>query len=307
MVNEVIDYLDCRKEGVYVDATTGDGGHAEAICQVLPPPGSLVGIDWDQEALDRAMVRLSAYQDQVVLVSDSYVNLENVLEGLGHQQVDGILIDLGASTLQLMDPKRGFSFHREGKLDMRMDRRQQKTAADIINRFTVDQLSEIFFRYSQERWSKRIAARIVREREHDGPFTDSKRLAETVKAAVPARYRRHGGHPARRTFQALRLAVNSELDNLAAVLPSAVRCLKPGGRLCIISYHSLEDRLVKRYFREKSGHCSCPPDIPCSCRKQAELSILTHKAVRPTEAEVNINPRSRSARLRAAVRVQVTI
>lgn len=307
MVNEVIDYLDCRKEGVFVDATTGDGGHAEAICQVLPPSGLLVGIDWDQEALDRAMVRLSAYKEQVVLVSDSYVNLEKVLESLGHRQVDGILIDLGASTLQLMDPKRGFSFHREGNLDMRMDRRQQKTAADIINRLTVDQLSEIFFRYGQERWSRRIAARIVREREQDGPFTDCKQLSETVKAAVPARYRRHGGHPARRTFQALRLAVNSELDNLAAVLPAAVRCLKSGGRLCIMSYHSLEDRLVKRYFREKSGHCSCPPDIPCSCLKQAELNILTYKAVRPTEAEVDINPRSRSARLRAAVRVQATI
>jgi 16S rRNA (cytosine1402-N4)-methyltransferase len=300
MEKEVLHYLDCQGGGIYVDATVGDGGHAEAILHNLSPAGRLIGLDWDNDALERCRARLSRFSDRVTLVHDSYTRLEEVLKEAGLPRVNGILIDLGASTLQLMDPERGFSFHQEGDLDMRMDRRRSLTAKNIVNEYSADQLAEIFFRFGEERWSRRIAARIVREREQEGPFTDSRKLAEAIKAAVPARYRRHGGHPSRRVFQALRLEVNQELDNITAVLPQAVNALVTGGRLCIISYHSLEDRLVKRYFREESRHCSCPPNRPCLCAGKAALTILTAKAIRPTENEVNSNPRARSARLRAA-------
>ena len=300
MEKEVLHYLGCKGGGVYVDATVGDGGHAEAILRNLSPAGRLIGLDWDDAALERSRARLSRFSDQVILVHDSYTRLEEVLKEIGYPGVDGILIDLGASTLQLMDPKRGFSFHWQGDLDMRMDRRRSLTAKEIVNEYSAEQLAEVFFRYSEERWSRRIAAGIVREREQKGPFADSRKLAEVVKEAVPARYRRQGGHPARKVFQALRLAVNQELDNIAVLLPQALNALAPGGRLCFISYHSLEDRLVKRFFREKAAYCSCPPNRPCVCDGKAALTVLTAKAIRPSEDEVSSNPRARSARLRAA-------
>jgi len=304
MEKEVLHHLDCRDDGIYVDATVGDGGHAEAICRSLEPGGKLIGLDWDEAALARAQDRLAGYSGQVKLVQADYAGLEAVLENEGISRVDGILIDLGASTLQLMDSKRGFSFHQKGDLDMRMDRRLPVTAKDLVNSCTAEELAEIFYKYGEERWSRRIAARIVQEREQVGPITDSACLAELVKEAIPARYRRSGGHPARRVFQALRLAVNRELDNLERFLPQAVRCLAPGGRLCVIAYHSLEDRLAKKFFRDQSGHCNCPPNMPCVCSKQAVLKVLTSKAVRPSEEEVTANPRARSARLRAAERLE---
>jgi len=329
MEKEVIGYLNCRPDGIYVDATLGDGGHAEAILRVLSAEGRLIGIDWDEAALERADMRLKNYKNRFIPIHADYTNLEEVLREAGYPRADGILIDLGASTLQLMDAERGFSFHHEGgilidlgastlqlmdaergfsfhhegDLDMRMDRRRSLTAKDIINRYTAEQLSEIFFRLGEERFSRRIAARIVSEREQKGEIENSRKLAEIVKEAVPARFRRKGGHPARRIFQSLRLAVNHELTNIAAVLPQAVNCLFRGGRLSVIAYHSLEDRLVKHFLREKSGHCSCPPNMPCICRENAELKVLTSKAVRPSEEEINSNPRARSARLRAAEKI----
>ena len=300
---EVLRYLNIRGEGIYVDATVGDGGHAEAIARHLSEGGRLIGIDWDDAALKRAESRLAQYSDRVILVHSDYTRLQEVLEETGYPLVDGVLIDLGASTLQLMDPERGFSFHREGDLDMRMDRRRSLTAKNIINEYTAEQLAEIFFRFGEERWAKRIAARIVREREQKGPITGSKQLAETAKEAVPARYRRQGGHPSRKVFQALRLAVNREIENISRVLPQAVSCLVIKGRICVISYHSLEDRLVKRFFREEGGRCSCPPNRPCICEGEAALNVLTSRAVKPSDDEITANPRARSARLRAAERV----
>ena len=300
---EVLRYLRIRDEGVYVDATVGDGGHAEAIARGLSEKGRLIGIDWDSAALERAESRLAKYSARLILVHSDYTRLKEVLKETGYPLVDGILIDLGASTLQLMDPDRGFSFHQEGDLDMRMDRRRSLTAKYIINEYSAEQLAEIFFRFGEERWSKRIAARIVRERDQKGPITGSRQLSEITKQAVPARYRRQGGHPSRKVFQALRLAVNQELDNISAVLPQATSCLFPGGRICVISYHSLEDRLVKHYFREESGYCSCPPGRPCLCEGEAALTVLTPKAVKPSDDEINSNPRARSARLRAAERL----
>lgn len=300
MEKEVLDYLVCRKDGTYIDATVGDGGHTEAICRSLSPDGRVIGVDWDKEALERAKLRLADYLNRVSLIQADYTGLESILSSAGLSRVDGILIDLGASTLQLMDPKRGFSFHQEGELDMRMDRRRSLTAKEIVNEYSADKLAEIFFRYGEERWSKRIAGAIVRERELKGPIVSSKQLAELVREAVPARYRRRGGHPSRRVFQALRLAVNRELENIEKVLPQAINCLAPGGRLCVISYHSLEDRLIKNFFREESKRCSCPPKKPCICAGVAALKVLTPKALRPSEDEIKKNPRARSARLRAA-------
>jgi len=304
MEKEVLCYLNCRAGGIYVDATVGDGGHAEAICRSIGPGGRLIGLDWDEKALERAEERLAGHRDLVKLIRADYTGLGEVLEEEGFPLVDGILIDLGASTLQLMDADRGFSFHQGGDLDMRMDRRLPVTAKDMINTYSSEDLADIFYKYGEERWSRRIAARIEQEREEAGPLTDSARLAEVVKEAIPARFRRSGGHPARRIFQALRLAVNRELDNLEQVLPQAVERLAPGGRLCIIAYHSLEDRLVKNFLRDQAGQCACPPDRPCVCGKKAQVAILTSKAVKPSEEEVAANPRARSARLRAAERLE---
>ncbi len=306
MEKEVLAFLNCRDDGVYVDATVGDGGHAEAICRSLVAGGKLIGIDWDEAALERAEKRLSAFSGKVNLVHADYTRLAEILKDMGLPLVDGILIDLGASTLQLMDRERGFSLHRGGDLDMRMDRRQSLTASDIVNNYTADQLADIFFRYGEERFSRRIAARIALEKEKSGPINNSFRLAEIVKEAIPARYRRRGGHPSRKVFQALRLAVNRELDNICKVLPRAVNCLVPGGRLVVIAYHSLEDRIVKNFMREWARKCNCPPGKPCVCKGEAEITILSAKAVRPGEDEVNRNPRSRSARLRAAERLKST-
>ncbi len=300
MEKEVIDYLVCCPEGVYVDATVGDGGHSELILGNLAQQGRLVGLDWDIEALTRAEKRLNHFGSRMILVHESYTNLEEVLLNLKIDRVDGILIDLGASTLQLMDAERGFSYHQEGDLDMRMDRRGSLTARDIVNQYSAEQLAAIFFRYGEERWSKKIATCIVREREQHGPIEGSKALAEIVKEAIPARYRRQGGHPSRKVFQALRLAVNRELENISTFLPQALRKLAPGGRVAVIAYHSLEDRLVKRFFREHSGQCSCPPNLPCVCGQQAELKIITGKALKPLPSEVEDNPRARSARMRVA-------
>lgn len=304
MEKEVLKLLVWCPEGIYVDATLGDGGHARAILGSLSPQGRLIGLDWDSDALARAEKRLHHFKGRMILVHDSYTSLEEVLLDLKIDRVDGILIDLGASTLQLMDSERGFSYHQEGDLDMRMDRRGSLTAKEIVNQYSEEQLAAIFYRYGEERWSKKIATCIVRAREQHGPLEDSRALAEIVKEAIPARYRRQGGHPSRKVFQALRLAVNRELENISAFLPQALSVLAPGGRMAVIAYHSLEDRLVKNFLREHSGQCSCPPILPCVCGQKAELKIITGKALKPLPAEVEDNPRARSARLRVAEKLK---
>lgn len=303
MVDEVLHYLNCRGSGIYVDATLGDGGHAAAICAGLEHPGLLIGIDWDDEALERAGRRLSGFAGRFRLLQRSYTELGSLLGELGYSRVDGILLDLGVSTLQLTDPARGFSFRRDERLDMRMDRRLEKGAAELVNELSEPSLAGLIFRYGEERWARRIARRVAVYREREGPIRSGAELAEIIKEAIPAAARRKGGHPARRTFQALRIAVNRELENIEAFLPQAVSHLAPGGRICIIAYHSLEDRLVKHFFRERSRRrCSCPPDLPCSCSEEGTLQLLTRKAVRPAAEEIALNPRARSALLRAAER-----
>ncbi|MEW5785975.1 MAG: 16S rRNA (cytosine(1402)-N(4))-methyltransferase RsmH [Bacillota bacterium] len=305
LLEEVLFYLDCCAGGVYVDATLGDGGHAVAICSRLGAGGRLIGIDWDEAALKRASARLAGFANQISLIHSSYTALETILEHLGYPCVDGILLDLGVSTLQLLEPSRGFSYQSDQPLDMRMDHTLPVTAADLVNDLPADQLRQLIYRYGEERWAGRIAARIETHRRKHGPIKTGGALAEIIKEAVPAAARRSGGHPARQTFQALRIAVNRELDNIETVLPQAVRCLAPGGRLCVIAYHSLEDRIVKHFFKEKAARCHCPPQAPCICGGEAELDILTRKAVKTQPLEVEQNPRSRSARLRAAVRQDV--
>lgn len=302
LLPEVLELLDISPGTVCVDATLGDGGHASAMAELLGEGGRLVGIDWDEAALERARHNLAGSPARVDLVRGSYTRLEEILFSLGVSRVEGILLDLGVSTLQLQDPARGFSYRAGDLLDMRMDRTLPVSARDLVNTLSPEELAAVIFRYGEERWSRRIAARIA-ERRRAGPIRTGEELAEIVKEAIPAAARRTGGHPARRTFQALRLTVNRELDNVRTVLPQAVRCLSPGGRLCVISYHSLEDRLVKAFLREQSGACRCPPGLPCTCSGQsAALAVLTPRPVQPSAEEVSRNPRARSARLRAAAR-----
>ena len=302
MVSEVLHYLNCGRGSVCVDATLGDGGHAAAICSRLGQEGLLIGLDWDGQALERAEQRLSAYGDRCCLRHRSYTELGAVLGELGYEGVDGILLDLGVSTLQLSDPSRGFSFRQGEGLDMRMDSRLEKDAAQLVNSLPAAALAQLIFRYGEERWARRIAGRIAAYREEEGFIGSGTELAEIIKSAIPAAARRRGGHPARRTFQALRIAVNGELGNIETFLPQAISHLRPGGRICVIAYHSLEDRIVKRFLREHTSICSCPPELPCFCSGEGELILLTRKAVRPSAAEVAKNPRARSALLRAAER-----
>lgn len=300
LLDEVLNYLNIREGGIYVDATLGDGGHAAAICSNLGREGRFIGIDWDGQALERAETRLAGLEPQINLVRSSYTRLKSILAELGISRVDGILLDLGVSTLQLMEPSRGFSIHREGPLDMRMDRRLPHRASDLVNGLPEDELARVIYRYGEERWARRIASRIVHHRMKEGPLETGEELAELVKDAIPAARRRKGGHPARRTFQGLRIAVNRELENIETVLPQTVESMAYGGRLCFISYHSLEDRIIKNFIRDKAKACSCSPRMPCTCEGEGELSLITPKVVRPREEEVEQNPRSRSARLRAA-------
>ena len=302
MAAEVRQSLLTRRDGVYVDATVGDGGHAAAIASSLDENGLLIGIDWDSSALQRAEQRLAQYSTMVKLIHASYTSLEKILSDLDCPLVDGILLDLGASTLQFTEPARGFSYLADEPLDMRMDIRLPYTAADLVNNLPVRELRRLIYSYGEERWAGRIASRIERHRRTVGPVETGRELAELIKEAIPAAARRSGGHPARRTFQALRIAVNRELENIEAVLPQALRSLAPGGRLCVIAYHSLEDRIVKHFIRENSASCHCPPQGPCRCGGEAALINLTSKAVRPQAEEVEQNPRARSARLRAAAR-----
>jgi 16S rRNA (cytosine1402-N4)-methyltransferase len=299
MVDEVLQYLNCSGAGIYIDATLGDGGHAESICRCLGPKGRLIGLDWDEAALARAGERLAPFAEKVDLIHSSYTELTSVLAGIGLEKVDGILLDLGVSTLQLLEPSRGFSFHHSEPLDMRMDPRLPLRASDLINSLPAGELVRILYRYGEERWARRIVTGIIQHRTRYGPIETSGDLVEIIKDAIPAAGRRTGGHPARRTFQALRIAVNRELDNIETVLPEAVSCLAKGGRLCVIAYHSLEDRIVKHFLRDRAQRCSCPPHAPCTCSGEEEITLLTRRAVTPTEAEIDRNPRARSARLRA--------
>jgi len=293
----VLTFLGVRPGGVYVDGTVGGGGHAAAVLEASAPGGRLLGLDLDPAALEVARRRLRGFGDRVVLRHGSFARL-GVLAG-DFAPADGVLLDLGLSSLQLADPGRGFAFSREGPLDMRFDPTAAgPTAADLVNGLSVKELADLLYRYGEERQARRIAEAIAAAR----PLRTTAQLAGVVVAAVG--HRRGRIHPATRTFQALRIAVNDELGALEAALPQAVDLLSPGGRLVVICFHSLEDRIVKRFMRQESRDCICPPEVPaCVCGHRARLKVLTPRPVRPDPAEVEANPRARSARLRAAERV----
>ena len=303
MVKEVIDYLNCSSGKAYVDGTLGGGGHAQAILDAIGAEGCLVGIDRDPDAIANAGESFHRYQPNVQIFHDNYTNLPQILSRLHITGVDGILLDLGLSLYQLEGSGRGFSFMREEPLDMRMNPEQGQTAETIVNRLSEKELSGIISRYGDEPWAVRIAKSIVAARRKQA-IRSSLQLAEVVKKAIPARHRRGRIHPATRTFQAIRIAVNQELEALERFLDEAVNFLNPGGRLCILSFHSLEDRIVKERFKALARGCNCPPHFPmCVCGKTPQVSILTKKPVRPGHAEVQANPMARSARLRAAERL----
>lgn len=306
MVEETMDLLDVKNfpDDTYVDATAGTGGHSREICRKLGSDGRLLGLDRDGESLQVAKDRLSRWEDKVDLYRVNFARLGELVEQEGITDLGGVLLDLGFSSAQLEKPDRGFSFKRDGPLDMRMDRRQKLTAGEILNEYSREELVELLKKYGEERFAGRIAGGIVERRKTD-PIETTKELAELVKNSLPDGYvARSRRNPATKTFQALRIEVNDELENLSKGLEGCLRSLRPGGRLVVISYHSLEERITKRFMKEKEKECTCPPDLPvCRCDKRKEGEILTDGILTPDEEEVEKNPRSRSASLRALVKL----
>jgi 16S rRNA (cytosine1402-N4)-methyltransferase len=301
MVREVLEHLAPRESGTYFDCTVGGGGHAEAILKASGPEGRLVGLDWDAEAIEESQNRLGAFGARVALVRASFRELGKAARRVGNLRADGILIDCGVSSRQLEQFERGFSFLAEGPLDMRMDQSQGLTAADIVNRADAKELARMFMEYGEERRARAIATAIVKEREQHLMRTTTQ-LATLIERVSPRRGR--ATHPATRVFQALRIAVNGELENLRIGLAEAAELLNPGGRLVVISFHSLEDRIVKRFFRQMSKECICPPRLPaCVCGHKRTFRVLTRKPVVPSETEIQQNPRARSAKLRAVEKI----
>ncbi len=294
----VIDHLNARPGAALIDATLGAGGHAEAWLEATSPDGRVLGFDRDEAAIRVARARLAHFGERAQAVHAPYAQMAAIAPRHGFEAVDAVLFDLGFSSLQIDDPARGFSFRAEGPLDMRFDTTQGQTAADLVNTLTEEELADLIARHGEERYARRIARAIIAAR----PLTSTGELAGVVARAVPRSRERI--HPATRTFQALRIAVNDELGQLESALPQAVSLLKPGGRLAVIGFHSLEDRMVKQFVRREASDCICPPRQPvCTCDHRATLRIITRKPVTATEAEVTANPRARSAKLRVAERV----
>lgn len=301
LYHEIIQAVNPKSGGFYVDCTLGAGGHASGLLEKTAPDGMVLGLDVDPEALDIARERLSSFGSRFISKHTSYTMLKRVVAECGWDGVDGIILDLGASSMQFDQAHRGFSFLYEGALDMRFNPEQILTAAEIVNHYDERELANLIFEYGEERQSRRIAAAIVRNR----PFETTKELADLISKSV---YRPKGKprriHPATLTFQALRIAVNEELINVKEVLPEAVQSLKKGGRLAVISFHSLEDRIVKHYFKKEAKDCVCPPEhLMCTCDHRAVLKIITKKPILPSEEEIQLNKRSRSAKLRIAEKI----
>lgn len=303
LYEDVLEQLRPRSGGRYIDGTVGGGGHSAGILEASAPEGRLLAFDRDTDALAFAAERLAAYGERVTFVHDSYAQMGRLAPAHGFEEVDGILLDLGLSSRQLEDAERGFSFLREGPLDMRFDRSKGRTAADLLNYLDAESLADIFWRYGEERLSRKYARAIVAAR----PLSTTMELAELIERVAPAYVRRKRIHAATQVFQALRIAVNEELAELEAGLPAAIDLLRPGGRVAVISFHSLEDRFVKHTFRDLSRDCVCPPRQPiCTCDAQAVVRVITRKVIMAGEDEIERNPRSRSARLRVAEKLAGT-
>ncbi len=303
LLKETIDGLNINPDGIYVDCTVGGGGHSEEIVKRLNY-GRLIAIDQDEEALEASRIRLRPWEKQITFIHGNFADLEDILEALSISQVDGILMDIGVSSHQLDEGERGFSYHEDAILDMRMDQKSDvATARDIVNSYSVEELSQVFWDYGEERWGKRIAEFIVENRQ-EHTIETTLDLVEVIKKAIPKKVRMQDKHPARRVFQALRIEVNQELQVLEKVLTASIKALAKRGRLCVISFHSLEDRIVKNKLREAATGCICPPDFPvCVCGHVAEVKLINRKPITATEDELEVNTRSRSAKLRVVEKI----
>ena len=298
LLNETVDSLNIKPDGIYVDGTLGGGGHAYEVAKRLGPSGRIIGIDQDADAIAAATERLKDYKDKVTIVRSNYRNIREVLEGLRIQKADGIYLDLGVSSYQLDTVNRGFTYRENAPLDMRMDQRNEKTAADIVNDYGEMELYRVIRDSGEEKFAKNIAKHIVQARK-TGRIETTDQLVEIIKAAIPAKMRAEGGHPAKRTFQALRIELNQELEVLNESIDTMIGLLNPGGRLSIITFHSLEDRIVKTRFRTNENPCICPPDFPvCVCGRKSRGKVITKKPIVPGDEEITENRRSKSSKLR---------
>ena len=298
LLEETIDGLNIKPDGIYVDGTLGGAGHASEVCRRLSAKGRFIGIDQDQDAIVAASDRLAAYEDRVTIIRSNYCYMANELHSLGIQKVNGIVLDLGVSSYQLDNEVRGFTYRTDAPLDMRMDQRQSRTAADIVNGYEEKELYRIIRDYGEDKFAKNIAKHIVAARQQS-PIRTTGELTEIIRQSIPMKMQVTGGHPAKRTFQAIRIELNRELDVLRESLDGMIDLLDDGGRICIITFHSLEDRIVKTIFRKNENPCTCPSDFPvCVCGKKSKGKVITRKPILPTTAEQEENPRSKSAKLR---------
>jgi 16S rRNA (cytosine1402-N4)-methyltransferase len=298
LLEEVLDNLNIKPDGLYLDGTLGGAGHSFYIAERLTAGGHLYGTDQDADAIEAATKRLQPFEDRVTVIRDNYENAVSRLKELGVTGVDGILLDLGVSSYQLDNAERGFTYKEDVPLDMRMDQRQQLTARDIVNDYSETEIFHIIRDFGEDKFAKNIAKHICIEREKS-PIETTFRLNEIIKAAIPAKMREKGGHPSKRTYQAIRIALNRELDVLSGSLDGFIDFLNPGGRLCVITFHSLEDRITKNNFRTNEKPCTCPPDFPvCVCGKVSKGKVITRKPILPSEKELSENKRSQSAKLR---------
>ncbi len=297
LLSEAVDGLNIRPDGIYVDGTMGGGGHSREILKNITS-GKLIGFDRDETAIDVCRARLSSFSDKVEFVNRNFFEIKDVLKELGIEKINGAVLDLGVSSHQLDTAERGFSYQHDAPLDMRMSRSDTFSAKDVVNTYSKEELADVIFRYGEDRWAKRIAEFIVNEREKEEILTTS-RLVEIIKKAVPKGARQDGPHPAKRTFQAIRIEVNGELSGLEKAVRDFIDVLAPGGRLSIITFHSLEDRIVKTVYQEAAKGCTCPPELPvCICGKKPQGKVITKKAISASDEELDANPRARSAHLR---------
>ena len=298
LYEESISYLNINPDGIYVDCTLGGGGHAIRIAERLKT-GKLIGIDQDQAAISAALKILSDFKNKVIIIRDNFLNIKDILSAVKISNVNGILLDLGVSSYQLDNASRGFSYMQNADLDMRMDDRNSLTAYQIVNTYDEKRLSKIFYEYGEERFAGRISKAIIKARS-EKPLQTTFEICDIIKSSLPKQSKKGGSHPAKRVFQAIRIEVNNELSILSSALTDMIDLLIPGGRICCISYHSLEDRIVKSCFKHWENPCSCPPGYPCVCALKPLIQIITKKPVTPSAREVAVNSRARSAKLRAA-------